>query len=305
MTSKAAAAALPQDLFVDTGHPPVAASRPWAAWLGGAISCAMLAAIALEFRSQGLHAIGALLPRSSLFWAVMIAAYCVTPVSEWLIFRRLWGIPVGGLAALMRKRISNELLLGYLGEVQFYAWARRRASLVAAPFGAIKDVAILSALAGNAVTFVMLLAALPLFLSTGLKIDHRTMLGSVAVLVLITAIPLALRKTLFSLQREERHFILLVHVARIVANLAMVAWLWHLLLPAVALHWWFLLATVRQLLTRLPMLPNKDLLFAGTALFLVGKDVEVAEMVAMVSSLTIVLHLGVGAALAAFDLAQP
>jgi hypothetical protein len=83
----------------------------------------------------------------------------VGPVSEWVIYRHLWRIPFSGLGALLRKLVSNELLLGYLGEVQFYAWARARLNMVAAPFGAIKDVTILSALTGNIVTLVMLAGA--------------------------------------------------------------------------------------------------------------------------------------------------
>ena len=59
---------------------------------------------------------------------------------------------LSGLIALHKKRISNEVLLGYSGEAYFYAWARQRSQMVAAPFGAVKDVSILSAIAGNAIT---------------------------------------------------------------------------------------------------------------------------------------------------------
>jgi len=277
----------------------------WWPWLGMAISCAILGAVVLEFRRQGIQSIWSLLPRNDYFWAVMAISYCVTPLSEWLIFRRLWSIPVEGFAALMRKRVSNELLLGYLGEVQFYAWARKRATLTAAPFGAIKDVAILSALAGNGVTFVMLVATVPIFLSLHLSLDHRELIGSIAALLLITAVPIILRKRLFSLPDDDRRFVLLVHLLRIFANTLLMAWLWHLLLPGVALQWWCLLATARQLLSRLPFLPNKDLLFAGIALLLVGQNVEVAAMVAMISSVTMLLHLIVGAVTGALDLAKP
>ncbi len=60
-----------------------------------------------------------------------------------------------------KKRISNDVVMGYSGEAYFYAWARQRAQLVAAPFGAVKDVSILSAIAGNAVTLAMIAIALP------------------------------------------------------------------------------------------------------------------------------------------------
>jgi len=78
-----------------------------------------------------------------------------------VIFRRLWRIPAEGAVALARKYVGNELLLGYIGEAYFYAWARQRAPLVGAPFGAIKDVAILSAMVGNAATIAIMAAAYP------------------------------------------------------------------------------------------------------------------------------------------------
>src|SRR5690606_9781177 len=106
----------------------------------------------------------ALVPRDALFWLVFVVAYLVTPASEWVIYHRLWSIPAEGMIALLRKRVANEIVLGYLGEVYFYAWVRRTGLITrSAPFGAIKDVAILSALTGNAVTLAMLAAALPFF----------------------------------------------------------------------------------------------------------------------------------------------
>ena len=84
------------------------------------------------------------------------------PTFDWLIFRRLWGLPAAGLAALIKKRVANEVVVGYSGEAYFYVWARARLKMVAAPFGAVKDVTILSAIAGNAITLAMLAVALPI-----------------------------------------------------------------------------------------------------------------------------------------------
>ncbi|WP_216075134.1 hypothetical protein, partial [Acinetobacter baumannii] len=81
--------------------------------------------------------------------------YVGPPTFDYVIFKRLWHIPLAGLVALHKKRISNEVLFGYSGEAYFYAWARQRTQMVAAPFGAVKDVMILSAIAGNAITLIM------------------------------------------------------------------------------------------------------------------------------------------------------
>lgn len=77
---------------------------------------------------------------------------------------------------------------------------------------------------------------------------------------------------------------------------------WHLLLPSVALTWWLLLGTLRQLLSRLPFLPNKDVVFAGLASFLVGSDVQIASAIALFASLIVGTHLLVGAYVGAAEL---
>ena len=59
------------------------------------------------------------------------------------VYCRRWGIPLSGFVALLKKRIANDVVLGYSGEAYFYAWARQNAKMVAAPFGAVKDVSVL------------------------------------------------------------------------------------------------------------------------------------------------------------------
>lgn len=225
-------------------------------------------------------------------------------MSEYWIFRRLWALPVDGLGALMRKRVSNELLLGYLGEVYFYSWARQHGSVTNAPFGAIKDVAILSALAGNLVTLFLLVPALPVLARTGGMMDTRLLTWSVLIVGATSVAALMARKRLFSLPPAERRFVLKVHLARVVGNLALSALLWHLVLPNVQLVWWFLLVTLRQLLSRLPLLPNKDVAFAGLAVLLIGPHVAIASLLALMAGLILAFHLGTGLVFGAGDLVR-
>ncbi|WP_447407187.1 hypothetical protein, partial [Clostridium perfringens] len=77
-------------------------------------------------------------------------------------------------------------------------------------------------------------------------------------------------RRLFSLSRPDLRFVIFVHTARIATTTLLAATLWHLLLPAVALEWWIVLAATRLLLSRLPFMPNHDVVFAGVATFLVG-----------------------------------
>jgi hypothetical protein len=127
----------------------------------------------------------------------------------------------------------------------------------------------------------------------------------VSVLILaLSAAMLVMRKRVFILPRRELWFVAFINACRIVGMLLLAALLWHLLLPEVALSWWVLLGTTRQLLSRLPFLPNKDVVFAGIAAFLVGSNVEIAAAIALFSALVLGAHMMVGLLVRLIELAD-
>lgn len=273
------------------------ATRGWTWWVGLAISAAILVTVITELRSVDIAQVRTMLPASPAFWLAFAAAYFVGPAADWVIFRWLWRIPVAGFSALLRKLVGNELLFGYAGELYLYTWARRHTEMTSAPFAAIKDVAILSAMTANAVTLVLLVLAWPLLSGLNLGLDGRTLLVSAAIVITISSGVLLFRNKLFSLPAADLRAVSAIHLARIILATALAALCWHLVLPQVALSWWLLLATLRMLVSRLPLLPNKDIVFAGLAVFLVGHDAEIAELMTMMASLILATHIGLGLSL--------
>lgn len=277
-------------------------NRNWQKWLSAAVSILLLGAVIRQFGKIDPTELFASIPASPGFWLALGAYYLALPSSEWLIFRRLWRLPASGFAALLRKLVSNEILLGYSGELSFYAWARRHSGLTAAPFGAIKDVSLLSAIAGNVATLAMLAIAWPLVppLHAGLRTgDLALSIGAVLVLSIAAGL---LNRRLFSLPGRQLRFILAVHLGRIAATTLLSGILWHCALPTVALDLWLVLAALQLLVTRLPFVPNKDLVFANAALLIVGSGSDVGRLMAIVAGLIFVIHLLVGLVLAAVDL---
>jgi hypothetical protein len=282
---------------------PLAQSdRGWTWWVGVGFSVAILAAVLWQVRSIGIAQVVAMVPRTPGFWLAFLAAYFSAPLVDWLIFRRLWNIPAAGFAALLRKLIGNELLLGYIGEVYFYTWARRRTAMTTAPFGAVKDVAILSALMGNVVTLVMVVLAAPLLSTMKFGIDGETLIASIAVVLVTSSAVLLFRRKLFSLPATELRYVSGMHLLRIGLTTGFNALAWHLVLPDVGMQWWLLLSALRLLLSRLPLLPNKDIVFAGLAVFLIGHDVQIGALMTMMASLILGTHLLVGLGLVASDI---
>jgi hypothetical protein len=273
--------------------------------VSGALSFALIAAIAWQVRHLNLGTVIRLLPDSLTFWGVFLAYFMVGPASEWVIFRRLWQVPVSGIIPLLRKKVYNELLLGYLGEAYFYGWARRRIAMTSAPFGAVKDVAILSALAGNVSTLALLIVIWPFIGVTQLGLDTHLVAWSLGVILVVSLAMTFLRRKVFSLPLADLSFIMQAHLARIALGIAFLAMMWHLALPAVELQWWLYLATLRMLVSRLPLVPNKDLVFAGVAVFTLGREGDIGSLMALVAGLVLVAHLLVGAFVLIADLVRP
>lgn len=285
-------------------QPLLQIERRWTRFVAPAISIGLLIAVVWQFRRLDLANLGALVPTGVDFWIAFAVYYFMSPATEWIIFRRLWGIPAAGFAALVRKLVSNEILMGYVGELYFYSWARRHAHLTAAPFGAIKDVTILSGLVGNFMTLVMVVIAAPLLGGLHLGIDTRSLVGSAVIVLGTSLVVLLLRRRLFTLPRRELWIIAGLHLLRVVTTTVVAAILWHLLLPEVALSWWLLLGTLRLLVSRLPLLPNKDVVFAGLASFLVGNDAQIGSAMVLMAGMILATHLVFAALLGASDLAH-
>lgn len=270
--------------------------------LSTALSLLVIAASLYQARKLDFAQVWGMVPVTPAFWVLFAANYLIGPMSEWVIFRRLWGVGPAAFGALIRKLIYNELLVGYLGEVYFYSWARRTLHFVATPFGAVKDVAVLSAIAGNVMTLVFLAIAFPFVRMLPLH-EHASAIGWSLAFVIGTSLAVLLwRRSIFSLERSELWMVMAIHLLRIIVAMVLSAALWHMVLPDTALTWWLLLATIRLLISRLPFVPNKDVVFAGVAVLALGEDVRLAQLMAMMAALILATHVAVGITLSIVDL---
>jgi hypothetical protein len=165
--------------------------------------------------------------------------------------------PVEGLFPLIKKMIGNQLLLSYVGEVYFYDWARRHVKMEGSPFGAVKDVAILSAIAGYAMTLIMLVVAWPYVARYGFGIHGGMLVGSIGIMLATGLAITVFRNRLLSLPRADLFYVFMVHMARLTVNTVLTGVLWSLMLPGVPLSSWLILSTGRLLITRLPRFPTR------------------------------------------------
>lgn len=276
----------------------------WWNLLGVAVSVGLVGAVVWQLgdaTSEVLKTIGRL---PLLVWPALVLLYLIQPLFDYAIFRRVWNLPPAGIEALLRKNVINEVVLGYSGEAFLYVWARRAATAVSAPFAAIKDVNIVSALLGNLLTL-----ALAAVTATQLRdLDFGQRLGpalwSGLIPVAISLSVLVFGRRVFSLGRNELVYVSLVSGLRLICWSVLTILICAMALPDVALSLWVVVLALRLLVSRLPLISNKDLVFGNLMLLLLGVHSTVAVLLAALAVITLGLHLAVIVGLGAVDLTR-
>ncbi|HEX4694253.1 hypothetical protein [Sphingomonas sp.] len=267
----------------------------WPMVIAGVLTAAMIVGLVHQLLKSGLAGLSHATPGNPLYYLFFVLLYLSPPIGDYIIFRKLWRIPLEGLGALMKKRIANEVVLGYSGEAYFYAWARQRAQMVAAPFGAVKDVMILSAMAGN----VMTLAMTALAMSSLPPEYERPMLVGMGVVVAMCLPFLFFSRRVFSLDRSSLWWVFGVHMVRLAVGSVAIAFAWHFAMPSVAIGTWLTLSATRMMVSRLPFLPSKDTVFATVAIGLLGAHNDsLKSLMAFTAALILLVHVVLAAGFA-------
>jgi len=233
----------------------------------------LIAYLAWRLTQLGWGAVWNARPGNIGFYAAVLLSFYVQPVADLVIYRGLLRSEAVPLMALLRKRYINSLF-DYSGELYFFFWARKKLAIKSTLlFHAVKDTNVLSASAGLVMIWMSLLAVvasggvkLPAFAAD--KMWTFLMLGSLPLVLLLALFIGGRRVTMLS-----RHQILVtfaIHLVRCVAQLTMEFLVWWLsgALPSVAVCLEFV--ALRVLVTRLPMVPSKDLVFVGIGIAAAG-----------------------------------
>lgn len=235
---------------------------------------AIVAYLAYKLTHVGwMEVIGAL-PESPWFYLFFLLRFLALPISELALYEIVWSRPlVRHFFVFIRKRVYNFAVMGYSGEAFLTLWARRRLAL---PHKTIligvKDNNLLSAFASNAATVVLVIA---LAVTGGLKAGLDAFpgarwlfalafisAGTLSLLVMIfrnklMALPQGVMPRLISVHGGRQALIILLHTAMYASAL-----------PGAPVMAWMTFIAMQLVLSRVPFLPNQDIVYLGAALSL-------------------------------------
>ncbi|ATC34303.1 hypothetical protein CA606_19255 [Caulobacter vibrioides] len=297
---------------LNTPAPPAPNPEAWnpkapSLWwnvLGVAVSVGLVAAILFQLDGATVDALKMIVQLPLAVWPAMVLLYLTQPICDFAVYRRTWNLPPSGIGVLLLKNVINETVLGYSGQAYLYVWARRASGADVAPFAAIKDASIISALLGNLLTLVLAAVSATQLSELGLVKQLGPALWSGLVPIAISVGLLVFGRWVFSLRPGLLLFVTAAHGLRIIVSTALTVMIWRMALPEVESGVWLVLMAVRYLVSRIPLLANKDLVFGNLMVFLLGPQAVVAVLLAALALATLLIHLGVIVILGAVALAR-
>jgi hypothetical protein len=247
------------------------AATRWGRWVTWSarqlLTVAVVGYLVYRMSQIGWAEIWAELPRTPWFYVIFAAMYLVLPVFQAIIFGLIWSLsPVYLFPATLKKRIYNKDVLSYSGDVYLYFWARDRLKRPArAVMHAIKDNAILSSVMSTLVAFGLLatfllsgLVAVPSFLA---ERGGQYVIGTAIVFGILLAAGVKFRRNVFRLSGQLLLAVSALHLVRLLAVMSLQVLEWDVVIPGVDLRIWFTYLAVQIMVTRIPFLPSRDLIF--------------------------------------------
>jgi len=235
----------------------------------------LLVVIGRRLTELGWREIWTARPGNPGFYVLLVLQFFLQPVGDYLVYRNLWGTAkTPPMAVILRKRLLNTFMLDYSGEAFFFFWAQARLKLKPGLLvHGIKDSNLLSGGAGLVMVYLMLLGLLAV---GGLKIP-ASLYGHGWLYVLVGSVPLILcaalvlgHRKLTALSRGQIAATFAIHFGRAALVLAVEFGLWESsgALPSAVACLQFV--ALRLVVTRLPLVPNKDLIFVGAGMAAAG-----------------------------------
>lgn len=258
------------------------------------IQAAIIVVLLYQIISIGLQNILSELPVQPLFYLIFLIIYFALPVTEYFTYNISWKIGFWKSQEIfLKKRVYNKTVLGYSGEVQLFFWLQKHLGVAKKEaFEVVRDNNTLSTLASTGVA----VGLLSIFLLTGRLsifdwIEYDPLIvAPIAAAALIVGIIIfrKFREYLFSMNRKQALTIFSLHSGRMLMLTIFQVLQWYVVMPEVDFQIWFTIVAIQLILSRIPFLPNKDLIFIGTSLEF-GQHVDIST--AGLAGLLLVNHI--------------
>ena len=235
-------------------------------------NAAILIWLVYELTEIGWANVWESLPVNPVFYLLFLFLYFQLPFFEILIYKITWAFDwIKSIPIFLLKKIYNKDVLGYSGEVYFYLWARKELDLRDSDIlKTIKDNNIISSVASTLVA----IGLLSIFLFTDqIKIvdwianqNQAYFWGGAIFLTVLVIVFIQFRHKVISMPMKSAFSIFGIQTFRLILGQAVNVLMYYVVMPETPLYIWFTLLSVEIVLTRIPFIPNRDLIYVGMSI---------------------------------------
>jgi len=255
----------------------------WVLWAARHIvTVAIGAYLIFQLSEIGWRNLWASLPRTPWFYVLFTGIYLCLPFFQAIIFSRLWGRSIiNVLPATLIKRVYDKDVFTYSGDIYLYFWSEKYLRLDTSYIvHSIKDNAIISGVSSTVVAVGLLL-----FFFVGGYITLPSLyyakngpyvVGGIIVVLLGGGGIITFRRTVFGLAGRLLGMMFLLHVTRLLVAKTLQVLEWNVVIPEISLEVWFTYLAVQIVVTKIPLLPSRDLIFLAAGIELAGA-IQVSE----------------------------
>lgn len=225
-------------------------------------------------------------PTQPLFYLLFVLLFFQLPLFEVLIYRLTWAFDaLKSIPIFLLKRVYNKDVLGYSGEVYFFVWAKNTLNISGSEiFKVIKDNNIISSIAST----LMSIGLLSIFFFTDqIKIiewiasqNRNYFIGGILLLVIVVFLFVKFRHYVISMRLKTAYQIFGIQMFRLTLVQAINLMMYYVVFPEIPFYVWFTYIALEIILSRIPFLPNRDLIFAAMSIAIAGDMAISKESVA-------------------------
>lgn|SRR5699024_6549195 len=245
-------------------------------WAQRLVNIGVLIWLVLQLNEIGWLKVWYSFPTEVLFYVLFLYQFFQLPLFEILIYRVTWQFDaLKSIPIFLVKRVYNKDVLGYSGELYFFAWVKETLKISGTEvFKIIKDNNIISSIASTLISLSLLAA----FLFTDqIQIikwfaaqDKTYFLGGLLLIIILVFLFIKFRHFVISMPLKMAYKIFGIQTFRLLMGQLVNLLMFYVVLPDVPFHIWFTFIAVNLILSRIPFLPNRDLIFAGLSITIAG-----------------------------------
>lgn len=241
-------------------------------WIQRLFSLAIVSILVYQIVDIGIQEVLTNIPTNPVFHFIVFLTVVQLPLFEVWIYHIIWKSPWRQtLPVMLVKNVYNRDVMGYSGEVYLFVWAQKFLNKTKTDI--LKDIKDINVVSSFASTFFAI-ALLSFFFFTGLLIIDEWInatnsvyfiVGSIVAAILIVLIYF-FRKVILTIPYSQAFGIFSIHFFRLVFYVIMMLIMFLLVIPEISLKLAFTFIAAEIIITRIPFIPNRDLVFTSLSL---------------------------------------